>query len=297
MLRGALSAGVRLTNARPVSCRRHRGDRARPWAAIINDDPFERDVSITPGRNYRSDVKDYGLSGEVVYDLGGAELTSITAYRYNKYIRGQDADFNNLDILYRDDDGGAFNRFKTFTQELRLQGEAFDGRLDWLVGGYYANEKLRVDDNLAYGDDYSRYANCLVAANFAAAAPTILAPGVSPNCFNPLVAGGVRGALVGNIMRPSARGSSPPQPISPARSPRSARSLSSTTPAFRPAFRRSTSARRAVRRPVALPISPSLLGGPSSRQHTQRPALDDTYQQRATTGRCSPTISSTSPTR
>ena len=99
--------------------------------------------SITPGRSYRSDVKDYGLSGEIVYDFGGAELTSITAYRYNKYVRGQDADFNNLDILFRDDDGGAFNRFKTFTQELRLQGEAFDGRLDWLVGGYYANEKLR----------------------------------------------------------------------------------------------------------------------------------------------------------
>ena len=36
------------------------------------------------------------------------------------------------------------NRFKTFTQELRLQGELFDDRLDWLVGGYYADEKLKV---------------------------------------------------------------------------------------------------------------------------------------------------------
>ena len=60
-----------------------------------------------------------------IYDFGWAELTSITAYRYNKYTRGQDADFNNLDILYRDDDGGSYNRFKTFTQELRLQGNAF----------------------------------------------------------------------------------------------------------------------------------------------------------------------------
>ena len=174
----------------------------RALGATISDDTFERDTAITPGRSYRSDVKDYGLSGEVVYDLGGAELTSISAYRYNKYIRGQDADFNNLDILLRHDDGGAFNRFKTFTQELRLQGEAFGGRLDWLVGGYYANEKLAVDDNLAYGDDYARYANCLVAANFAAspAIPdSILAPGVSPTCFNPLVATGVRDALVGQF--------------------------------------------------------------------------------------------------
>ena len=123
----------------------------RALGATIIDDP-----SIATSRSRRaatiaSDVKDGGVSGEIVYDFGGAELTSITAYRYNKYTRGQDADFNNLDILFRDDDGGAFNRFKTFTQELRLQGNAFDNRLDWLVGGYYANEKLAVDDNLAYG--------------------------------------------------------------------------------------------------------------------------------------------------
>ena len=169
----------------------------RGLGAVINDDPFDRDVSITPGRSYRSDVKDYGLSGEIVYDMGWGELTSITAYRYNKYIRGQDADFNNLDILFRDDDGSAFNRFKTFTQELRLQGEAFGGKLDWLVGGYYANEKLALDDNLKYGNDYARYANCLVANSFAASAPSILQPGVSPTCFSGPVALGVRAALIG----------------------------------------------------------------------------------------------------
>jgi iron complex outermembrane recepter protein len=173
----------------------------RALGGIILDDTFDRKVSITPGRNYTSNVNDWGLSGEVNYDFGGAELTSITAYRYNKYTRGQDADFNNLDILFRDDDGSSFNRFKTFTQELRLQGKTFGGRLDWLVGGYYANEKLGVDDNLTYGADYSRYANCLVGANFASAPgvpPSILAPGVSPTCFNTPVATGVRTALVGS---------------------------------------------------------------------------------------------------
>lgn len=177
----------------------------RGLGATIVDDPHKRDVSITPGRNYTSNVNDGGLSGEGVYDFGWGELTSITAYRYNKYTRGQDADFNDLDILYREDDGGSYNRFKTFTQELRLQGNAFDNRLDWLVGGYYANEKLRVVDNLKFGDDYNRYTNCVVAANFAAATtPLLLAPGTFPNCFNtgnPLipatnVALGVRNALV-----------------------------------------------------------------------------------------------------
>src|SRR4029078_1553104 len=96
----------------------------RGMGATIIDDPEKRDVSITPGRNYASDVKDWGLSGEAVYDFGGAELTSIPAYPSNKYTRGMDADFNNLDILFRPDDGGSYNRFKTFSEELRLQGKA-----------------------------------------------------------------------------------------------------------------------------------------------------------------------------
>src|SRR3546814_6443968 len=75
-------------------------------------------------------------------------ISSISAYRGNDYVRGQDADFNNLDILYRDDDGGSRQKFRTFTQELRLQGEAWEGRLDWLVGAYYeigrASSRARV---------------------------------------------------------------------------------------------------------------------------------------------------------
>ena len=165
----------------------------RGLGGIIEDNPFQRNVSITPGRNFDSNVTDWGVSGELVNNFGWAELTSITAYRYNKYTRGQDADFNNLDILFRASDGGSFNKFQSFSQELRLQGKAFDDRLDWLVGGYYSNEKLTMGDNLAYGSDYSAFANCLVAANFAGATgqAALLEPGASPTCFNPVVAGAV----------------------------------------------------------------------------------------------------------
>ena len=155
----------------------------RALGGIILDDPFHRKVSITPGRDYDSDVNDGGVSGEAVYDMGWAELTSITAFRHNKYARGQDADFNNLDILYRDSNGDSFNRFNTFTQELRLQGNAWNNRLDWLVGAYYANEKLRVDDNLAYGNDYERYANCLL---FNSVLPAAVAPSpTTTTCVGP----------------------------------------------------------------------------------------------------------------
>ena len=173
----------------------------RGLGAVINDDPFARKVSITPNRSYSSDVDDYGFSGEVVKDFGGAELTSVSAYRYNIYDRGTDADYNNLDLWYRDGSGGSYNRYKTLTQELRLQGEALGGKLDWLVGGYFAKENLKVIDNIQYGDDYNRWTNCLVANNFAPFAATIIAPSTTAGstCFFTPVASAVRSSLVASL--------------------------------------------------------------------------------------------------
>ena len=173
-----------------------RGSADNGLGAVINDDPYDREVSVTPGRSFNADVVDYGVSAEINYDFGAVEMTSITAYRFNDYERGLDADFNNLDILYRDGSGGSANRFKTFTQELRFQGKAFGDRLDWLVGGFFSSENLRVKDNFAYGADYSRYANCLIAQNFAAATgqAALVAP-TNPTCFNTAVASGVRTSL------------------------------------------------------------------------------------------------------
>ena len=42
------------------------------------------------------------MSGEVDYDLGGATLTSITAYRHYYADQGGDIDYSTVDILYRD---------------------------------------------------------------------------------------------------------------------------------------------------------------------------------------------------
>jgi outer membrane receptor protein involved in Fe transport len=165
----------------------------RALGAVINPNTFDRETSITPGRSYRSDVEDYGFSGEINYDFGGVKATSITAYRSNEFIRGQDADFNNLDIFYRDDDGSGFTRFKTFTQELRLQGELFDGRLDWLVGGYYADEKLTLADNISFGADADRFAREAIRA----ASPTLAGfPGF--NLLNAFAGGFLAGQLATN---------------------------------------------------------------------------------------------------
>ena len=121
---------------------------------------YGRDISVSPGRSYAGETKDYGVSGELTWDFGGATLTSITGYRQYRSGQASDTDYGTVDILYRAPSDEAYRQFHTFTQEIRLQGEAFGGVLDWLVGGFYANEKLTVRDNLRFGSQYGRFAAC-----------------------------------------------------------------------------------------------------------------------------------------
>lgn len=138
---------------------------------------FIREQSTTPGFDYRSDTKDWGFSGELNWNLGAVNLTSITAYRDYKNAQGQDSDFNAADILRRTD---LDRHFQTFTQEVRLQGTALNDRLDWLVGGFYSDESLFVDDDLKFGEDYEQYSNCLLMAGVL---PSALDP-TNPFCIN-----------------------------------------------------------------------------------------------------------------
>ncbi|MBN8815153.1 MAG: TonB-dependent receptor [Sphingomonas sp.] len=133
-----------------------------PTAAFSN--PYSRNVYLSPGRSSAGTTTDWGVSGQIDLELGGgAKLTSITAYRGYENYQASDTDYSYVDILYRapGKDAGA-RQFKTFSQELRLQGEAFGGKLDWLVGAYYANEDLEVRDNLKFGSQYGRFASCRI---------------------------------------------------------------------------------------------------------------------------------------
>ncbi|MGJ3626090.1 hypothetical protein AB5I41_02355 [Sphingomonas sp. MMS24-JH45] len=57
------------------------------------------------------------------------KLTSITAYRDYYNTQAGDVDYGTVDILYNAD-GNNRRQFRTFTQELRLNGTLFDDRLD-----------------------------------------------------------------------------------------------------------------------------------------------------------------------
>jgi outer membrane receptor protein involved in Fe transport len=147
---------------------------------------YDRTIYVSPGRSYAGETKDYGISGEINYDFDGARLTSITGYREYRSSQASDTDYGSVDILYRAPSDEAYRQFHTFTQELRLQGEAFGGTLDWLIGGFYANEKLTVRDNLRFGNQYGRFANCRIisggglAGLYSPGSPLCVIPGVGP---------------------------------------------------------------------------------------------------------------------
>ena len=146
--------------------------------ALVQSPGHSRAISVTPGRSYQGITKDAGVSGQVDYNLGAATLTSITAYRDYKSDQGSDTDYSTVDILYRAADGNSSRQFKTFTQELRLQGDAFNNKLDWLVGGFFADEDLTVRDNLKFGNQYGRFATCRLVSG----------GGLAP-LYNPAAAG------------------------------------------------------------------------------------------------------------
>ena len=122
-----------------------------------------KNLSINGGP-YLDGSKQWGTSAELKWDLGGVKLTSITAYRKfdtnsttvggftanDTYTVGNGAPTSRAGILPSGD------HIKTFTQELRLQGTAFNDHLDWLLGGFYSSEKIRADQTMTLNADFQK---------------------------------------------------------------------------------------------------------------------------------------------
>lgn len=160
---------------------------------------YDRTLYVSPGRSFAGETTDYGVSLEVNWDLEWANLTSITGYRDYKSGQGSDTDYGRVDVLFRTPSDDAFRQFQTFSQELRLQGEAFGGTLDWLVGAFFADEDLTVQDNLRFGTQYGRFATCRIisggglAGLYSPTSPGCVVPGVGPATIAGATGGGQTG--------------------------------------------------------------------------------------------------------
>src|SRR6202049_4778231 len=100
-------------------------------------------------------IRDMGISGELNWDIGPAKLTSITAWRDNTIVAGNDVDYSGIDIVQEPANEGNQVDFKQASEELRLAGKS--GPLDWLVGGFFASEILTSNTAIFGGNAFHLY--------------------------------------------------------------------------------------------------------------------------------------------
>lgn len=106
-----------------------------------------------------------GIVAEVEYALGdNADVIYIGSYREFEASENYDSAFSGLDLFNVDD---LANDISTMTHELRVQGDAMDGRLSWLVGGYYADEQIEQSLTSSLGTQYSAFSDALLIAGTA----------------------------------------------------------------------------------------------------------------------------------
>lgn len=122
---------------------------------VLIEDPFQRAQYYN--YNPTNDIENSGVSLQIDYDFDRVTLTSITSSRSLIRIEDADSDFTSADLLnpvFADID------IDTFTQELRLASSG-DGGFDWMIGGFYFDEEVDINNTLSSGQDLRAYLDFL----------------------------------------------------------------------------------------------------------------------------------------
>ncbi len=124
-----------------------------------------------------ADVENYGVTGEVEFPLSdNADIIFIGSYRKYDSTEIYDSDFTANDL---------FNvnlqlALETYTAELRIQGETFGGKLNYVLGGYFSDESIDQTANFALGTDYDRNVGALFGGAAGPAPLQLFSGGVNP---------------------------------------------------------------------------------------------------------------------
>ncbi|MBC7504338.1 MAG: TonB-dependent receptor, partial [Sandarakinorhabdus sp.] len=123
---------------------------------IVSNQPF----AYTQYTNFKSTnkIENYGFSGQGDWNINdNLTFTGIGSYRAVRSLTNQDSDFVGADLIGNNANNTKIN---TYTAEARV-ASSYDGPLNFLIGGFYFNEKITSDGNLLFGKDFRGYANFL----------------------------------------------------------------------------------------------------------------------------------------
>ena len=148
---GPLDPGHGAANAQSIVASLANGGGGEPQTP----NPYNREAFAN--QSSLQNIVDEGLSAQIDYKLPSlnAALTWITAFRNWKLDFANDPDFSNADLLDIPAGDQNSDQFQDLSQEVRFAGTY--GKLDYLVGGFYANEYLRDNFQLVFGNQFNTY--------------------------------------------------------------------------------------------------------------------------------------------
>jgi iron complex outermembrane recepter protein len=111
----------------------------------ITADPSARLVDVDGQQNYR--MNQHGVSATADYQLNGATITSVTAYRAWNWYPHNDGDNTSLDAQT---DAHQSNNQKQFSQELRIASTG-ERKIDYVAGLYYLYQQIKAEAVNLYG--------------------------------------------------------------------------------------------------------------------------------------------------
>ncbi|WP_146740146.1 TonB-dependent receptor [Hyphomonas adhaerens] len=144
--------------------------------------PRALDSLTSNGEQFQNPFQQEGISAQLDWNLGFADLVYIGSYRDFHAESIQHSEYVSLDVYAVGDNTAPFaapsvrpsyDDIKTTTHELRLQGQAFNGRLDWLLGTYYSDEDIEERATMTLGGDYGRYVSALLVPALGAQAVSV----------------------------------------------------------------------------------------------------------------------------
>ena len=163
------------------------GQRGGMAAPVVATNPFDTTTMrqamenrlATSDQQSLNSNDQWGVTAEVEVPLGdAADLIYIGSYREYRAEESYDSDFSGLDVFNVLPGGGT--AIDTMTHELRIQGDAFDGALEWLVGGYYSDEDISQVVNFGLGQDYDALVGALFGGAAGPAPLALFSGGVDP---------------------------------------------------------------------------------------------------------------------
>ncbi|WP_427454702.1 TonB-dependent receptor [Litorimonas sp. WD9-15] len=164
-----------------------RGGMVGPDVAVsANDDDLAQDAvdNLIAGASFvpNPSSDQLGFIAELEYPItDNADIIYIGSLRNYNATEEYDSDFSGLDVFDVVNDSPV--EIDTMTHELRVQGDAMDGRLDWLVGAYYSEEEIDQQVNFRLGEDYGELVGALFfgpTAGALGANPLTVFTGVDP---------------------------------------------------------------------------------------------------------------------